>query len=165
MFSDSPSVFQMYQLLIGTVMDTNILGDVHALPLLIQLFYSHSNFFPTGSLNWSGTSDVGTMKWSLPFHDGGHECCHTQLYHPLKEPVPLLVSGLNLVMTHTLETLPRTRTLWRARLHFCSLCCWSKPGSQAEQPLCAVVILKWPWVGRLISHCGRWMILLLFCPG
>lgn len=35
----------------------------------------------------------------------------TQLYHPLKEPVPLLLSALNLVMTHTLETLLRTRTL------------------------------------------------------
>lgn len=51
------------------------------------------------------------MKLSLPFHDGGHDCCHAQLYHPLKEPVPLLVSGLNLVMTHTVETLLRMRTL------------------------------------------------------
>lgn len=158
MFSD-----QMYQLLKRTLKETNKqCPRVSALLwFLIQLF-----FFPAGCLNWSETSDVGTMKWSLPFNDGGHECCcHTQLYHPLKEPVPLLVSALNLVMTHTLETLLRTPTLWHARLHFCSLCCWSKAGSQAEQPLCAVVILKWLRVGRLISHCGRWMILLLFCPG
>lgn len=156
--SSEPNIPNGWTITLTNFMDKLKLADIPERPPVLGLWLSPV-FLQAGRLKWAGPSD-GTIP-VLP--EPWMWCVHTRRSHTLKASAPSLFTSRIYIWWLMWDICGKDEG--DSELCFCALCCWRKPGSQAERPLCAVVILKWLRVGRLIRHCGRWMILLLFCPG